>query len=55
MKKLVAKFKDGTYTNIQADLIYIENEKIMGWDGENLVFIADISEVLKCYLTEKVQ
>lgn len=54
MSRVVVRFKDGNYANLDADFISIEGGVIQVWRGEtSLVAVFNISEIIGLYMTEK--
>lgn len=54
MPRVVVRFKDGNYANLDADFISIDGGVIQVWRGENsLVAVFNASEIIGLYMTEK--
>lgn len=53
MTRVIIRFKDGEHINLPADSIDNRDGWLVAWNGENIVVIADMSEVNVCYLSEK--
>lgn len=52
--RVVVKFKDNNYSNLDADYIAIQGEAVQVWKGENtLVGVFNISDIIGLYMTEK--
>lgn len=52
MKRFLAKFSDGSYFNIRADRMEIQDTTILAWEGDKLVAYADVGSVLCAYLSD---
>jgi hypothetical protein len=53
MKRVIFKFKDGTFINIQGDYLARDEEYITAWDGENLVAMVAKELIRAVYISEK--
>lgn len=53
MTRVIIKFKDDTFINIQADCIDIRDGWIMAWSGELVVAMAKADEVISCHISEQ--
>lgn len=54
MKKLVAQLNDGSYINIPADRMVLEENCIIVSNAGEMIAVLDVSVVLFAYLSEKV-
>lgn len=55
MKRVVIKFKDGTYINTEADYLQRDEEFITAWNGENIAAIVRIELIQTAHLSEREQ
>ena len=53
MKRLVIKLTDGSYINIEADCIDVQDGILYAWAGEFIVAVARMDFVEICYISEK--
>lgn len=53
MKKLVAQLNDGSYINIPADRMELEENCIIVSNAGEMIAVLDVSVVLFAYLSEK--
>lgn len=53
MKRVIFKFKDGTFVNIQGDYLARDEEYITAWNGENLVAMVAKELIQAVYISEK--
>lgn len=53
MKKLVANLNDGSFINIPADKMTIEENLIIAKNGEDIVAVIDTAVVLVAYISDK--
>ena len=53
MTRVIIKFKNGEHINLPADWMDFRDGWVMAWNGENLVVVADATEVNVCYISEK--
>lgn len=51
MKKVVIHLKDGNYVNVEADTIEIEKGNVIIKNGEKIVAITKIKELVSCHLS----
>lgn len=52
MKKVVIKFKNGEFINIEADTIEIEKNDIMVRNKGKIVVVTKTKEIISCHLSE---
>lgn len=51
MKKVVIHLKDGNYVNVEADTIEIEKGNVIVKNGEDIVAITKIKELVSCHMS----
>ena len=52
MKKVVIKFKNGEFINIEADTIEIEKSDIIVKNNEKIVAVSKTKEIISCHMSE---
>lgn len=53
MKRIFVRFKNGETINLMGDCIDLRDGKVLAWNGDGLIMIADETEVAECHLTQK--
>lgn len=53
MRKLVANLNDGSFINIPADKMTIEENLIIAKNGEDIAAVIDTAVVLVAYISDK--
>lgn len=53
MKKVVIKFKNGEFINIEADTIEINKSDIIVSNNGKIVVVAKTKEIISCHLSEQ--
>lgn len=51
MKKVVIHLKDGNYVNVEADTIEIEKGNVIIRNGEKIVAITKLKEMVSCHMS----
>ena len=51
MKKVVIKFKNGEFINVEADYIELNGKDIVVWDDDNIVAITNTKEIVSCHMS----
>lgn len=52
MKRCVVQFRDGTYANLPADSMCVEDGMIYAKEADALVAVFDLSAILSVHLSE---
>lgn len=53
MKRFNAVLNDGSYVNVEADRMHMEENALFVWKGQDLVAYIDVSCVLCAHLSER--
>ena len=53
MNKVVIKFKNGEFINIEADTITIDKNDIIVSHNGKIVVVAKLKEIISCHLSER--
>lgn len=53
MNKVVIKFKNGEFINIEADTITLDKSNIIVSNNGKIVVVAKLKEITSCHLSER--
>jgi hypothetical protein len=51
VKKVVIRFKDGEFINVEADYIEMNGKDIVVWNDDNIVAITNTKEIVSCHMS----